>query len=80
MAIIHHTNEQVPFIPICSANCGIVSALHCHIGEWRRLRDDLSVAQRAKSPDAEVLRGDVRAIEARINHLFALSLAQQVVA
>lgn len=59
---------KVPRLPsdlTCSAGCDARQALACTLREERRLRADIKLA--TGSPDAEVLAGDLRTIERRVD-------------
>ena len=58
----------------CPANCTIPDMIRCWLELERRLRTDLMAAAVSRSPDAEVLRADLRAAEAQSDRLLALAL------
>jgi hypothetical protein len=55
----------------CPAGCDLASAVLCWLHHERQLRADLAAAVAAGSPDAEVVRADLRAVELRIDALIA---------
>jgi hypothetical protein len=58
----------------CPASCALPDMIQCWIGLERRLRADLIAATVSRSPDAEMLRADLRAAEDQSDRLLALAL------
>jgi hypothetical protein len=73
-SIAHRLDASAPRRESCPAGCTLPDMIRCWLGLERRLRADLMAATVSGSPDAEVVRGDLRVAEERTDHLLALVL------
>jgi hypothetical protein len=72
-SIAHRSETLAPAQLHCPASCSLPDMVQCWRDLERQLRVDLMAATMSRSPDAEVLRADVRAVERRIGALLAVA-------
>jgi hypothetical protein len=73
-SIAHWSETFAPMQWHCPASCTLSDMVRCWRDLERRLRVDLVAATVSRSPDAEVLRADLRAAERHIDALLAVAL------
>jgi hypothetical protein len=73
-SIAYRLDAFAPAQHSCPAGCTLPDMIRCWRGLERRLRADLMTATMSGSPDAEVVRGDLRVAEERIDTLLARAL------
>ena len=73
-SIAHRPETSAPVGVHYPAGCDLADAARCWLRHERQLRADATTATVSRSPDAEVLRADLRAAERHIDALLTIAL------